>query len=65
MAQVIAGLTYAFPQRVGAAMRDYPRLAQLHKQAFARPRIKAYLRSKRRTPFNQHGLFRHYPELDR
>ncbi len=64
MAQVIAGLAYAFPNRCGTAMRTYPRLEALHKRAFARPRIKAYLRSKRRTPFNQHGLFRHYPELD-
>jgi glutathione S-transferase len=64
MAQVIAGLTYAFPKRCGAAMRSYPRLAELHARAFARPRIKAYVRSKRRIPFNQFGLFRHYPELD-
>jgi hypothetical protein len=28
------------------------------------PRIAAYLRSKRRLPFNQLGIFRHYPELD-
>ena len=64
MAQVIAGLTYAFPKRCGTAIRTYPRLEALHERAFTRPRIKAYLRSKRRTPFNQHGLFRHYPELD-
>ncbi len=24
----------------------------------------AYLGSPRRIPFNPHGLFRHYPELD-
>jgi glutathione S-transferase len=64
MAQVIAGLAYAFPKRCHAAIRTYPRLKDLHERAFERPRIKAYLRSKRRTPFNQHGLFRHYPELD-
>jgi glutathione S-transferase len=30
----------------------------------ARPNIAAYLRSKRRIPFNETGIFRHYPELD-
>jgi glutathione S-transferase len=30
----------------------------------ARPRIAAYLRSKRRIPFNEMGIFRRYPELD-
>jgi glutathione S-transferase len=64
MTQVIAGLRYAFPKRVAASMRDYPGLAALHERVLARPRIKAYLRSKRRTPFNEYGLFRHYPELD-
>ena len=30
----------------------------------ARPRLRSYLDSDRRIPFNEHGLFRHYPELD-
>jgi glutathione S-transferase len=29
-----------------------------------RPRIAAYLQSPRRLPFNEDGIFRHYPELD-
>jgi glutathione S-transferase len=29
------------------------------------PAIAAYLRSKRRIPFNEDGIFRRYPELDR
>jgi glutathione S-transferase len=29
------------------------------------PRVARYLKSKRRIPFNQSGIFRHYPELDR
>ena len=65
MAQVIAGLRYAFPKRIGNAMRNYPGLTALHERAFSRRRIKAYLSSVRRIPFNEHGLFRHYPELDR
>ncbi|PKQ08990.1 MAG: glutathione S-transferase, partial [Alphaproteobacteria bacterium HGW-Alphaproteobacteria-12] len=30
-----------------------------------RPAIAAYMKSPRRQPFNENGLFRHYPELDR
>ena len=41
-----------------------PLLVALHDRVAARPRIAAYLRSKRRQPFNQMGIFRHYPELD-
>jgi glutathione S-transferase len=29
-----------------------------------RSRLARYLRSPRRIPFNQQGIFRHYPELD-
>jgi glutathione S-transferase len=28
------------------------------------PRIAAYLASERRMDFNEHGIFRYYPELD-
>jgi glutathione S-transferase len=65
IAQMVAGLGYAFPKRAGAAMRRYPRLQALHERVFARRRIKAYSASGRRIPFNEGGLFRHYPELDR
>jgi len=37
----------------------------LHERVAARPRIAAYLASERRIPFNEEGIFRHYPELDR
>jgi len=30
----------------------------------ARARIRAYLASDRRIPFNEHGIFRRYAELD-
>jgi glutathione S-transferase len=36
----------------------------VHGKVAARPRIKAYLASKRRLAFNEWGIFRHYPELD-
>jgi glutathione S-transferase len=44
--------------------REYPGLFALHERVAARPNIAAYLASERRIPFNQHGIFRHYPELD-
>ncbi len=62
--QVIAGLRYAFPRAMARLERKHPRGVALHGRVAARPRIAAYLASKRRIPFNQQGLFRHYPELD-
>ncbi len=65
MAQVIAGLRYAFPRATARALRRRPRLAALHAAVFRRPRIARYLASGRRVPFNNEDLFRHYPALDR
>lgn len=65
MAQVIAGLHYAFPHASRKALRPCPRLRALHDAVFARPRIKRYLASGRRLAFNNDGIFRRYPELDR
>jgi glutathione S-transferase len=62
--QIVAGLRYAFPRRMAALEPDYPRLSALHGRVAARPRIAAYLGSARRIPFNEHGIFRRYPELD-
>jgi glutathione S-transferase len=62
--QVIAGLRYAFPRTMERLEPKYPRSAALHERVPARPRIAEYLASKRRIAFNQHGIFRHYPELD-
>jgi len=64
MAQVIAGLEYAFPKSMRPVMRKHPRLARLHRAVFARPRIKRYVRSGRQVSFNETGIFRHYAELD-
>jgi glutathione S-transferase len=36
----------------------------VHDRVAARPRIAAYLASDRRLALNEHGIFRHYPELD-
>jgi glutathione S-transferase len=65
MAQVIAGLRYAFPSASRRAFRNRPRLRALHDVVFARPRIAHYAASGRRLAFNNEDLFRHYPELDR
>lgn len=62
--QIIAGLGYAFPRAMAQAPRRYRRLYALYARVQDRPRIAAYLRSPRRIPFNQEGIFRRYPELD-
>jgi glutathione S-transferase len=64
LAQVVAGLGFAFPKGSARLLRDCPRVSELHEQVFARPRIARYVRSKRRLDFNNDDLFRRYPELD-
>ena len=64
MAQVIAGLRFAFPNAMARRLRAYPRLRTLHDAVFERPRIRRYIESDRRLPFNNSGIFRHYPALD-
>jgi len=63
--QVIAGLRYAFPKAMKKHERKYKRVIALHDRVRLRPRIKAYIASERRIPFNEYGIFRQYPELDR
>jgi glutathione S-transferase len=65
MFQVIEGLLYAFPTTMRRITKTIPRLLALRTRVAARPRIAAYLASDRRIPFNEDGIFRHYPELDR
>ena len=62
--QMIAGLRYAFPRAMQRLEAKYPRQVALHDRVASRPRIAAYLASKRRIDFNRHDIFRHYPELD-
>jgi glutathione S-transferase len=62
--QVVDGLRYAFPNAMQALERRIPLILALRERVASRPRIAAYLGSKRRQPFNQQGIFRHYPELD-
>ncbi len=62
--QVISGLRFAFPNAMKSAEKKVARALEVHDLVIARPRIEAYLNSKRRIPFNQSGIFRAYRELD-
>jgi glutathione S-transferase len=62
--QLIEGLRYAFPKAAERVLKETPLTLQLHDRVAALPRVAAYLRSPRRIPFNEQGIFRRYPELD-
>lgn len=62
--QMIEGLRYAFPRAMKRLEPKHSRTIELHDRVAARPRLARYLDSLRRIPFNQDGIFRHYPELD-
>lgn len=62
--QLVAGLRYAFPGAMKRIEKRMPRVVAVHDRVAARPRIARYLQSDRRIPFNESGVFRHYPELD-
>jgi len=62
--QLVAGLRYAFPRAMALIEPRFARITALHGRIGARPRVDAYLKSARRILFNEHGIFRHYPELD-
>jgi glutathione S-transferase len=62
--QLVEGLRYAFPNAAERALAKTPAVVQLHDRVAALPKVAAYLRSERRIPFNEQGIFRRYPELD-
>lgn len=62
--QVVEGLRYAFPRTMKRLEPGYPAIVALHGRVAERKRIKAYLKSKRRIPFNNEDVFRRYKELD-
>ena len=64
MFQLVSGLRYAFPGSMTRRKPYYPRLMALHDKVAAYPNVAAYLASERRIPFNEDGVFRHYPELE-
>jgi glutathione S-transferase len=63
--QMVEGLRYAFPKAMARLEKKHPRVTNLHDRVMQRPRISAYLASRRRIPFNESGIFRRYKELDR
>jgi len=62
--QIVEGLRYAFPKRMKRFERKVPRLIALHDLVARRPRVAAYLASKRRIAFSQWGIYRYFKELD-
>ena len=62
--QIWAGMGHAFPRAFAGADTRYPALASLAAAVAERPNLARYLASERRIPFNESGVFRHYPELD-
>jgi glutathione S-transferase len=62
--QIVEGLRYAFPKRMKRFERRVPRLIALAARVAKRPRIAAYLASKRRIAFSQWGIYRYFKELD-
>ncbi|MGD8789467.1 MAG: glutathione S-transferase [Burkholderiales bacterium] len=63
--QLIDGLCYAFPRTMSRRKRNWPLLYAVHDKVMANPNIAGYLASERRIAFNQDGIFRCYPELER
>lgn len=63
--QIIAGLRYAFPATMTRLEPRISGLIALHERVAARPNVAAYLASPRRLPFNEDGIFRYYPDLER
>jgi glutathione S-transferase len=60
--QLMEGLDYMFPNHMRGV--DYPRLDLCRSAVLEIDGIEPYLASDRRLPFNEDGIFRHYPELD-
>jgi glutathione S-transferase len=64
MFQVLEGLSYAFPTAFAEYSGSIPGLLALRDRIRKHPGIANYLSSDRRLPFNEHGIFRRYPELN-
>jgi glutathione S-transferase len=65
MFQIVEGLRYAFPKMMRRLEPQIPGLVALHERVVQRPNVAAYLACERRLAFNEDGIFRHYPELER
>lgn len=63
--QLVEGLLYAFPKACRRMLKKTPYVWALHHRVQDIPAVAAYLASPRRIAFNEDGIFRRYPELDR
>ena len=63
--QLVEGMRYAFPKAMKRIERKIPKVVAVRNRVADRPGIKAYLASERRIAFNENGIFRRYPELDK
>ena len=63
--QLVEGMRYAFPKGMKRIERKIPKVVAVHDRVAERPGIGAYLQSPRRIAFNEDGIFRRYPELDK
>lgn len=61
---LISGLQYAFPQTTSTLLKQHDQLLASVEDCREHPNLRNYLQSPRRIPFNEHGIFRHYPELE-
>lgn len=64
MSQVLRGLEHAFPRAHAHYAPELSGLQALREHVDGLPAIAAYRASERCLPFNEHGIFRRYPELD-
>jgi glutathione S-transferase len=63
--QLVSGMQYAFPTRMGRLLGRYPSISRCVSQVAQLPKVSAYLASDRRPKFTEAGLFRHHAELDK
>ncbi|MFB6264728.1 MAG: glutathione S-transferase [Bradymonadaceae bacterium] len=63
--QILRGTRYALPNAFEKNAGDIPRLLELEERVAGRSEVSDYLDSDRRVPFDEDGIFRNYPELDR
>lgn len=62
--QVWSGLLYAYPKRMQALQSKYRKVEAHFLRVKNDQNLMPYLGSERRIPFNEHGIFRHYANLD-
>lgn len=63
--QLVEGMRYAFPKAMKTIEPKIPKVVAVRDRVADRPGIAAYLASERRIAFNEDGIFRRYPELDK